>query len=46
MNISVQVALGHLGGLKGGKARANELTPEQRKEAARKGAQARCAQNR
>lgn len=34
------VALGHLGGLKGGKARAQKLTPEQRKEIARKAAQA------
>lgn len=30
------VALGHLGGLKGGKARAEKLTPEQRKEIAKK----------
>jgi hypothetical protein len=35
------VALGRLGGLKGGKARANKLTPEQRKEIAKKAAQAR-----
>ncbi len=35
------VALGRLGGLKGGKARANKLTPEQRKESARKAAQVR-----
>jgi len=35
------VALGRLGGLKGGKARATKLTPEQRKEIARKAAQAR-----
>jgi hypothetical protein len=35
------VALGHLGGLKGGKARANSLTPEQRKEIAQKAAKAR-----
>jgi len=35
------VALGRLGGLKGGKARANKLTPEQRKEIARKAARAR-----
>lgn len=35
------VALGRLGGLKGGKARTEKLTPEQRKEIARKGAQAR-----
>lgn len=35
------VALGKLGGLKGGKARAEKLTPEQRKEIAKKAAQAR-----
>lgn len=35
------VALGRLGGLKGGKARASRLRPEQRKEIARKAAQAR-----
>lgn len=35
------VALGRLGGLKGGKARAEKLTPEQRKEIARKAAEAR-----
>jgi hypothetical protein len=29
------VALGRLGGLKGGKARASKLTPEQRKEIAK-----------
>ena len=34
-------ALGHKGGLKGGKARAEKLTPEQRKEIARKAAQTR-----
>ncbi len=34
-------ALGHAGGLKGGKARASKLTPEQRKEIAKKAAQAR-----
>ena len=34
-------ALGHLGGLKGGKARAEKLTPEQRREIARKAAAAR-----
>lgn len=32
------VALGRLGGLKGGKARSNSLTPEQRKEIAQKAA--------
>jgi hypothetical protein len=37
------VALGRKGGLKGGKARAAKLTPEQRSEAARKAAQARWA---
>lgn len=35
------VALGRLGGLKGGKARANALTPEQRSEIAKKAAAAR-----
>ena len=37
------VALGKLGGLKGGKARAAKLTPEQRREIAMKGARARWA---
>jgi len=35
------VLLGHLGGLKGGKERARRLTPERRKEIARKAAKAR-----
>ncbi len=35
------VALGRLGGLKGGRARANKLTPEQRKEIAQKAAKSR-----
>ena len=35
------VALGRLGGLKGGKARASKLTPEQRRNIAKKAAQAR-----
>jgi hypothetical protein len=35
------VALGRKGGLKGGKARAEKLTPEQRTEAAKKAARAR-----
>jgi hypothetical protein len=35
------VALGRKGGLKGGKARAAKMTPEQRSEAARKAAAAR-----
>lgn len=37
------VALGRLGGLKGGKARAANLTKEQRIESARKAAKARWA---
>jgi len=35
------VALGRLGGLKGGKARAEKLTPERRKEIAKKAIEAR-----
>ncbi|MCK5126942.1 MAG: hypothetical protein KAR42_11865 [candidate division Zixibacteria bacterium] len=35
------VALGRLGGLKGGKARAKNMTPEERSEAARKAVKAR-----
>jgi hypothetical protein len=35
------VALGRLGGMKGGKARAKKLTAEQRREIARKAADAR-----
>jgi hypothetical protein len=35
------VALGRLGGQKGGKARAAKLTPEERKEIAKKAAKAR-----
>lgn len=35
------VALGRLGGLKGGKARAEKLTTEERSEIAKKAAQAR-----
>jgi hypothetical protein len=37
------VALGRKGGLKGGKARAESMTPEQRTEAARRAARARWA---
>lgn len=37
------VALGRKGGLKGGKARAAKLTPEERSEAARRAAAARWA---
>jgi hypothetical protein len=39
------VALGRLGGEKGGKARAEKLTPEQRSEIARKAAQARWSRH-
>lgn len=39
------VALGRLGGLKGGKARAATLTPEQRREIARAAANARWGAN-
>lgn len=35
------VALGRLGGLKGGKARANKLSPKRKKEIARKAAKIR-----
>jgi len=35
------VALGRLGGLKGGKARAKKLTPEQRSAIAKKAAESR-----
>ena len=38
------VALGRLGGKKGGKARAEKLTPEQRRDIARKAAKARWSQ--
>lgn len=38
------VALGRLGGLKGGKARAAKMTPEQRKEIAKKAANSRWEQ--
>ncbi len=39
-------ALGRLGGLKGGKARAAKLTPEERSELARKAVRARWAKTR
>ncbi|MCH7666342.1 MAG: hypothetical protein IH936_10500 [Acidobacteria bacterium] len=39
------VALGRLGGMKGGKARAAKMTAEERSEAARKAAQARSSKN-
>jgi hypothetical protein len=35
------VVLGHLGGLKGGRARADKLSPEKRREIAQKAAKAR-----
>jgi hypothetical protein len=40
------VALGRLGGLKGGKARAEALSPKQRSAIARKAAQARYGKTR
>ena len=40
------VALGKLGGAKGGKARAAKMTPEERRESARKAAQARWLRTR
>jgi hypothetical protein len=40
------VALGRLGGLKGGKARIALLNPEERRELARKAVQARWAKDR
>jgi hypothetical protein len=39
------VELGRLGGKKGGKARAEKLTPEQRSEIARKAARARWSKD-
>jgi hypothetical protein len=39
------VALGHLGGLKGGKARAAGMTKKERAQAARKAAKARWKQS-
>ena len=35
--LNVKQKAGHLGGLKGGKARADKLTPKQRSEIAKKG---------
>ncbi len=40
------VALGKLGGSKGGKARAAKMTPEERSESARKAAKARWEKKR
>lgn len=40
------VALGRKGGLKGGKARAEKMTPEERSEAAKRAAAARWATER
>jgi len=39
------VALGKLGGMKGGRARAAKLTPEERKEIAQRAAKARWGQS-
>jgi len=41
----IAVALGRRGGLKGGKARADKLTPEQRSEISRKAARARWSKD-
>jgi hypothetical protein len=43
MKNKAAVALGRLGGKKGGKARAESLTPERRKEIAKKAIAARWA---
>jgi hypothetical protein len=43
---TVAAELGRRGGLKGGKVRAQRLTPEQRSEAARKAVQARWQRSR
>lgn len=43
---SAAAELGRRGGLKGGKARASRLTPEQRSDAARKAVQARWQKSR
>jgi len=40
------VALGRRGGLKGGKARAEKMTAEQRREAAKKAAESRWSRSR
>ncbi len=40
------VALGHLGGKKGGPARANKLSPEEKARIARRGAEARWGKKR
>jgi hypothetical protein len=40
------IARGHLGGIKGGKARAAKLTAEQRSESARRAAKARWERDR
>lgn len=44
--LNVKQKAGRLGGLKGGKARADSLTPEQRSEIAKKAATARWVKNR
>jgi len=43
--IAAAVELGRLGGLKGGKARADSLTPERRQEIAKKAATSRWKKN-
>lgn len=42
---SVKAKSGRLGGLKGGKARADKLTPKERSEIAKKAAQARWSRD-
>ena len=42
----IAVALGRLGGLKGGKARADRLSPEERRESAKIAAEARWRKKR
>lgn len=46
MKNKAAVALGRLGGKKGGKARAEALTPERRREIARKAIETRWAKTR
>ena len=46
VGLNVAVTLGQLGDLKGGKARVSKLTPQERRELARKAVLARWAQHR
>jgi len=45
MKMAAAVELGRLGGLKGGRARAEKLTPEQRRDIAKKAAKARWSKS-